>query len=89
VGAFLSFAAAVNILTALALAELVADKLPKTLGPFATRIVLGAFCGAAVGAAGLSFSFRGYDFAFLLVISTAALSELTSASPAEIHIITR
>ena len=45
------------ILTALALGELVADKLPTTpsrkapLG-FAARIVTGAFSGAAIGAAG-------------------------------------
>jgi uncharacterized membrane protein len=53
--AFLGAAAARYILTALALAELVADKLPqmmsrKTPGPFAFRIISGAVSGAAVGA---------------------------------------
>ncbi len=55
--AFLGAAAARFILTALALAELVADKLPqtpsrKTPGPFAFRIISGAVSGAAVGASG-------------------------------------
>jgi uncharacterized membrane protein len=41
--------------SALALAELVADQLPKTPsrktpGPFVARIVMGALCGAALGA---------------------------------------
>jgi uncharacterized membrane protein len=43
------------IFTLLALAELVSDQLPKTgsrkaPGPFIARIVMGALCGAAVGA---------------------------------------
>ena len=51
--AFLGSTAAVYIFTALALAELVGDKLPKTPsrktpGPFGARIVLGAACGAAL-----------------------------------------
>ena len=55
--AFLGAAVTPYILTALALAELIADKLPKTpsrktAGPFVTRIVTGALCGAAIGAAG-------------------------------------
>ncbi len=54
--AFLGFAATPYILTALAIAELIADKLPKTpsrkapMG-FGARIVSGALCGAALGAA--------------------------------------
>lgn len=55
--AFFGSTTAVFIFTALALAELVADKLPqtpsrKTPGPFAFRIVSGALCGAALGASG-------------------------------------
>jgi uncharacterized membrane protein len=55
--AFLGYTATAYILTALALAELVGDKLPKTPsrktpGPFAGRIVLGALSGAALCAAG-------------------------------------
>lgn len=43
--------------TALALAELVTDKLPttpsrKTLMPFGARVVSGTLCGAAIGTAG-------------------------------------
>jgi uncharacterized membrane protein len=50
---FLASTAAVYIFTALALAELVSDKLPKTPsrktpGPFAARIVIGAVFGAAL-----------------------------------------
>ena len=46
----------VVVLTVLAVGELVADKLPKipariTVPSFATRIVMGAFAGAVVGAA--------------------------------------
>jgi len=53
--AFLGFAATPYILTLLAIAELINDKLPKTPSrktpaPFATRIVTGAFSGAALGA---------------------------------------
>jgi uncharacterized membrane protein len=51
---FLSFAATAYITTALALGELVSDKLPRTPSrkvpmQFGTRIVLGALCGAALG----------------------------------------
>jgi uncharacterized membrane protein len=57
--AFLGYAATPYIFTALAIAELVADKLPqtpsrKTAMPFAVRILSGAFCGAGIGAAGAS-----------------------------------
>lgn len=46
---------AAYIASALAIAELIADKLPKTpsrkaLGPFIARILFGAMCGAALGA---------------------------------------
>jgi uncharacterized membrane protein len=52
--AFLGFAATAYITTALALGELVSDKLPRTPSrkvpmQFGTRIVLGALCGAALG----------------------------------------
>ena len=53
------FGAAVTpwIFTVAALGELVNDKLPKTgsrkaPAPFAARILMGALCGAAIGAAG-------------------------------------
>jgi uncharacterized membrane protein len=54
--AFLGSAPAPYVFTALALAELVADKLPKTPsrkspGPFIGRVVLGALSGAALCAA--------------------------------------
>ena len=57
--AFLGFAATAYIATLLAIAELVADKLPqtpsrKTAMPFVVRIVSGGLCGAALGTAGLS-----------------------------------
>jgi len=50
---FLGYAPTAYILGLLALAELVNDKLPKTpsrkaTGPFAARIVMGAFSGAAL-----------------------------------------
>ena len=53
--AFLGFAATPYILSLLAIGELINDKLPKTPSrktpvPFAARIVVGAFCGAALGA---------------------------------------
>ena len=53
--AFLGFAATPYILTLLAIAELINDKLPKTPSrktpaPFTARIVTGAFSGAALGA---------------------------------------
>jgi uncharacterized membrane protein len=55
--AFLGYAATPYILTVAAIAELVADKLPragsrKAPGPFAFRIILGALCGAALGEPG-------------------------------------
>lgn len=55
--AFLGFAFAPYILSVLAIAELINDKLPntpsrKTPVPFAARVVTGAFCGAALGAPG-------------------------------------
>lgn len=61
---FLGSTAAVYIFTALALAELVSDKLPKTPsrktpGPFAARIVVGAVCGAALCLAGRQSSVIG------------------------------
>jgi len=53
--AFLGFPATSYIVSALAIGELIADKLPKTpsrktLVPFAARILSGALCGAALGA---------------------------------------
>ena len=57
---FLGSGVAAWLLTALALGELIADKLPKTPnrtrpGPFAARIVSGALSGAALtGVAGVS-----------------------------------
>jgi uncharacterized membrane protein len=53
--AFLGFAATPYIISVLAIGELIADKLPKTpsrkaAAPFIGRIVIGALCGAAVGA---------------------------------------
>jgi uncharacterized membrane protein len=53
--AFLGTAAAAWILTGLAVAELVADKLPMTpsrraVGPFAGRLLTGALSGAALAA---------------------------------------
>ena len=62
--AFLGHTASVYIFTALALAELVSDKLPKTPSrktpaPFTARFVLGAACGAALCAAGHQFSLIG------------------------------
>lgn len=55
--AFLGSAITPYILTVLALGELINDKLPKTPSrktpmPFAARIVMGALCGAALGATG-------------------------------------
>ena len=62
--AFLGQTASVYALTALALAELVADKLPqtpsrRTPGPFVVRIVLGAVSGAALCVAGRQSSVIG------------------------------
>jgi len=53
--AFLGYAATPWIVSALALAELVADQLPKTPSRkappgFIARLVTGGFCGAALGA---------------------------------------
>jgi uncharacterized membrane protein len=55
--AFLGFAATPYILSVAALGELVNDKLPRTPSrkapaPFIARVLSGAFCGAALGAAG-------------------------------------
>jgi uncharacterized membrane protein len=57
--AFLGFAVTPYIFTVLAIAELVADKLPQTPSrkaamPFVVRIVSGALCGAALGTASQS-----------------------------------
>jgi len=54
--AFLGYAATPYIFTALAIGEIINDKLPKTPSrkapvPFAARIVTGALSGAALGAA--------------------------------------
>src|SRR3954453_19677766 len=54
---FLGFPATAYITTALALVELIGDKLPKTPSrkvplQFGTRIVIGALCGAALGTDG-------------------------------------
>ena len=59
--AFLGYAATPYILTVLAIFELIADKLPKTPSRkappgFAARLVSGALCGTAFGAAGQSLS---------------------------------
>jgi uncharacterized membrane protein len=53
--AFLGYAFTPYILSILAIGELIADKLPKTPSrktpmPFAARVVIGALCGAALGA---------------------------------------
>ena len=55
--AFLGFALTPYILSALAIGELINDKLPKTHSrkmpaPFAARVVAGALCGAVLGGAG-------------------------------------
>jgi uncharacterized membrane protein len=59
--AFLGLAVTPYVFTALAIAELVADKLPQTPSrkappAFAVRILSGALCGAALGIAGRSLS---------------------------------
>ncbi len=53
--AFLGYAFTPYILSALAIGELINDKLPKTPSrkapaPFGARVVMGALCGAAAGA---------------------------------------
>jgi uncharacterized membrane protein len=55
--AFLGFAATPYVVSVLAIGELIVDKLPKTPSrkapaPFIGRIVIGALCGAAMGASG-------------------------------------
>jgi uncharacterized membrane protein len=82
--AFLGFAATPYILSVLAIGELIADKLPKTPSrktpvPFVARIVVGALCGAAVGApalvagalvgalGGVAGTLGGYEFRSRLV----------------------
>jgi uncharacterized membrane protein len=82
--AFLGARITAYILTALAIGELIADKLPKTpsrktLVPFAGRIATGALCGAAVaGSTGLvagilgaiAGTLGGYEFRMRLVRAT-------------------
>lgn len=63
--AFLGYAFTPWILTVLALGELVNDKLPTTPSrklpaPFAARIMSGALCGAAVGAASEALVIGGF-----------------------------
>lgn len=55
--AFLGYAATPYIFTVLSIGELIADKLPKTPSRkappgFIARVVMGAMCGAALGASG-------------------------------------
>jgi uncharacterized membrane protein len=55
--AFLGFSLTPYIFSAAAIGELINDKLPtagsrKALGPFVTRILVGALCGAAIGSPG-------------------------------------
>jgi uncharacterized membrane protein len=79
--AFLGFAATAYITTALALGELVSDKLPRTPSrkvpmQFGTRIVVGALCGAAPGTeagAMLSGLFAGAVGAVVGTLGGAAL----------------
>jgi uncharacterized membrane protein len=87
--AFLGLAATPYIFSLLAIAELINDKLPKTpsrkaLGPFAFRIITGAFSGAAIGASsgalagglvagavgGVAGTLGGYEFRSRLVKAT-------------------
>ena len=85
--AFLGFAVSPYILSALAFGELIIDKLPQTPSrkmpaPFAGRIVIGALCGAAVGAprliasaalgalGGVAGTLGGYEFRTRLVKAT-------------------
>jgi uncharacterized membrane protein len=82
--AFLGFAATPYILTALALGELINDKLPKTPSrkqpiPFIARIVSGALSGAALAASGglsagalggFAGTLGGYEFRARLVKAT-------------------
>ena len=80
---FLGFTATPYILSALAIGELINDKLPKTpsrksLVPFTVRVVTGALCGDALGAAlvggllagafgGVAGTLGGYEFRARLV----------------------
>ena len=62
--AFLGFQFTPYIISLLAIAELIADKLPKTPsrkapGPFGFRIVMGALCGVALGAGSLAGGIAG------------------------------
>lgn len=87
--AFLGSAVTPYIFSALAIVELINDKLPKTPSrktpvPFAARIVIGAFCGAAIGApaqawiagavagalGGVAGTLGGYEFRSRLVKAT-------------------
>lgn len=52
--AFLGATVTPYVFTLFAIGELIADKLPttpsrKSAGPFTARVVIGAFCGAAIG----------------------------------------
>jgi uncharacterized membrane protein len=87
--AFLGSAIAPYIFSVLAIGELINDKLPKTPSrktpvPFAGRVVLGALCGAALGApsqaliggllagalGGVAGTLGGYEFRARLVRAT-------------------
>lgn len=73
--AFIDNATATYVLTAFALAELVADKLPKTPSrktpaPFVGRIVVGAFAGATFGRFGGSAVAGGVVGALGAVVGT-------------------
>jgi uncharacterized membrane protein len=82
--AFLGFAATPYILSALAVLELVGDKLPKTPSrkapvPFIARVVAGALCGTAIGGVGgalagalggVAGTMGGYEFRARLVRAT-------------------
>lgn len=87
--AFLGLAATPYVVSVLAIGELIADKLPKTPSrktpvPFIGRIVIGALCGAAVGAPSQAFiggllagvlgavagTLGGYEFRSRLVKAT-------------------
>src|SRR5215471_5346738 len=72
---FIDSAIATYVLTALALGELVADKLPKTPsrktpGPFIGRIVVGVFAGTAFGRFGGSAIAGGVVGALGAVVGT-------------------
>jgi uncharacterized membrane protein len=65
--AFMASSVTLSVLTALALLELIADKLPKTPsrktpGPFVARLILGALSGGALCAAARQSSVAGVLF---------------------------